>query len=53
MTGQGMASLRLATFKVNGRVSYGAVTDTGIIDLGSCLCVLSLDLHLLVFVGAR
>ena len=34
MTGQGMASLRLATFKANGRVSYGAVTDTGIIDLG-------------------
>ena len=29
-----MASLRLATFKVNGRVSYGAVTDTGIVDLG-------------------
>jgi 2-keto-4-pentenoate hydratase/2-oxohepta-3-ene-1,7-dioic acid hydratase in catechol pathway len=34
MTGQGMASLRLATFKANGRVSYGAVTDTGIVDLG-------------------
>ena len=29
-----MASLRLATFKANGRVSYGAVTDTGIVDLG-------------------
>src|SRR3954469_10823516 len=29
-----MASLRLATFKADGRVSYGAVTDTGIIDLG-------------------
>src|SRR5579871_2446420 len=26
--------MRLATFKVNGRVSYGAVTDNGIIDLG-------------------
>src|SRR5580692_4824501 len=25
--------MRLATFKVNGRTSYGAVTDTGIIDL--------------------
>src|SRR4029453_15222327 len=35
--GRGMASLRLATFKVNGRVSYGAVTDTGIIDLGKKL----------------
>jgi 2-keto-4-pentenoate hydratase/2-oxohepta-3-ene-1,7-dioic acid hydratase in catechol pathway len=32
-----MASLRLATFKVNGRVSYGAVTDTGILDLGKKL----------------
>src|SRR5580698_7079549 len=26
--------MRLATYKVNGRSSYGAVTDTGIIDLG-------------------
>ena len=26
--------MRLATFKANGRVSYGAVTDGGIIDLG-------------------
>ena len=32
-----MASLRLATFRANGRVSYGAVTDTGIIDLGKKL----------------
>ena len=32
-----MASLRLATFKVSGRVSYGAVTDTGVIDLGKKL----------------
>src|SRR5689334_16176002 len=30
---QGM-TLRLATFKAQGRVSYGAVTDTGVIDLG-------------------
>ena len=29
-----MASLRLASFKTNGRISYGAVTDGGIIDLG-------------------
>ena len=29
-----MASLRLASFRVNGRVSYGAVTDGGIVDLG-------------------
>jgi 2-keto-4-pentenoate hydratase/2-oxohepta-3-ene-1,7-dioic acid hydratase in catechol pathway len=29
-----MASLRLATFKVNRRTSYGAVTEDGIIDLG-------------------
>jgi 2-keto-4-pentenoate hydratase/2-oxohepta-3-ene-1,7-dioic acid hydratase in catechol pathway len=26
--------MRLASFKVNGRPSYGAVTDGGIIDLG-------------------
>jgi 2-keto-4-pentenoate hydratase/2-oxohepta-3-ene-1,7-dioic acid hydratase in catechol pathway len=26
--------MRLATFAVNGRVSYGAVTDAGIVDLG-------------------
>ena len=26
--------MRLATFKVNGRTTYGAVTDSGIIDLG-------------------
>src|SRR5437016_895143 len=32
--GRGMASLRLATFKANGRVSYGAVTGNGIVDLG-------------------
>src|SRR5437588_12079565 len=32
-----MASLRLATFKVNGRVSYGAVTGNGIVDLGKKL----------------
>ena len=29
-----MPSLRLASFRVNGRVSYGAVTDGGIVDLG-------------------
>ncbi len=27
-------SLRLASFRVNGRSSYGAVTDNGIVDLG-------------------
>ena len=32
-----MATLRLATFKANGRVSYGAVTDIGIVDLGKKL----------------
>ena len=32
-----MASLRLATFKANGRTSYGAVSDGGIIDLGKRL----------------
>ena len=32
-----MTSLRLATFKANGRVSYGAVTDSGIVDLGKKL----------------
>src|SRR5712691_2101679 len=26
--------MRLATYKVNGRASYGAVTDGGIVDLG-------------------
>jgi 2-keto-4-pentenoate hydratase/2-oxohepta-3-ene-1,7-dioic acid hydratase in catechol pathway len=26
--------MRLATFKANGRVSYGAVNDSGIVDLG-------------------
>src|SRR5215217_3260852 len=26
--------MRLATFSVNGRISYGAVTDAGVIDLG-------------------
>ena len=26
--------MRLATFKANGRTSYGAMTDTGVIDLG-------------------
>src|SRR3954463_15509635 len=26
--------MKLATFKANGRTSYGAVTDGGIIDLG-------------------
>ena len=26
--------MRLASFRVNGRTSYGAVTDGGIIDLG-------------------
>ena len=29
-----MAALRLASFTVNGRESYGAVTDQGIVDLG-------------------
>src|SRR5947207_329279 len=29
-----MASLRLASFKANGRTSYGAVIDGGIVDLG-------------------
>src|ERR1700704_3220630 len=29
--------MRLATFKANGRVSYGAVTDSGIVDLGKKL----------------
>jgi 2-keto-4-pentenoate hydratase/2-oxohepta-3-ene-1,7-dioic acid hydratase in catechol pathway len=29
-----MAALRLASFKVGGRESYGAVTDQGIVDLG-------------------
>ena len=29
-----MASLRLATFKANGRVSYGTVAENGIVDLG-------------------
>src|SRR5437016_795640 len=29
--------MRLATFKRNGRVSYGAVTANGIVDLGSKL----------------
>ena len=32
-----MTSLRLATFKVDGRTSYGAVTDGGIVDLGKRL----------------
>src|SRR5256714_453244 len=32
-----MTSLRLATFKANGGVSYGAVTDSGIVDLGKRL----------------
>jgi len=26
--------MRLATFSVNGRISYGAVTDAGLVDLG-------------------
>ncbi|MFL6975525.1 MAG: fumarylacetoacetate hydrolase family protein [Xanthobacteraceae bacterium] len=26
--------MRLATFSVNGRISYGAVTDVGVVDLG-------------------
>jgi 2-keto-4-pentenoate hydratase/2-oxohepta-3-ene-1,7-dioic acid hydratase in catechol pathway len=30
-------SMRLASFRVNGRISYGAVTDSGIIDLGKKL----------------
>ena len=30
-------ALRLATFKANGRTSYGAVTDKGIVDLGKKL----------------
>ncbi|HZS63428.1 MAG TPA: fumarylacetoacetate hydrolase family protein [Xanthobacteraceae bacterium] len=30
-------SLRLASYSVNGRISYGAVTDQGIIDLGGKL----------------
>ena len=29
--------MRLATFKVDGRVSYGVVTDDGIVDLGKKL----------------
>ncbi len=29
-----MSALRLASFRVNGRTSYGAVTDKGIVDLG-------------------
>src|SRR5262249_42028695 len=33
----GMAALRLATYRANGRVSYGAVTDGGIIDLAKKL----------------
>jgi 2-keto-4-pentenoate hydratase/2-oxohepta-3-ene-1,7-dioic acid hydratase in catechol pathway len=32
-----MAALRLATFKAGSRMSYGAVTDAGIIDLGKKL----------------
>ena len=32
-----MAALRLATFRANGRVSYGAVSDGGIVDLGKRL----------------
>ena len=31
--------MRLATFKANGRVSYGAVTDDGIVDLGRKLAI--------------
>src|SRR5262249_49723205 len=31
---ESMATLRLVTFKAGGRVSYGAVTDGGIVDLG-------------------
>ncbi len=27
-------SLRLASFRVNGRTSYGAVTDKGLVDIG-------------------
>ena len=30
-------ALRLASFKANGRTSYGAVTDSGIVDLGKKL----------------
>src|SRR5436190_24048420 len=30
----GYSDMKLATFKANGRTSYGAVTDGGIIDLG-------------------
>ena len=29
-----MAALRLASFKAGGKVSYGAVTDQGVVDLG-------------------
>jgi 2-keto-4-pentenoate hydratase/2-oxohepta-3-ene-1,7-dioic acid hydratase in catechol pathway len=29
--------MRLASFRVNGRTSYGAVTDSGIVDLGKTL----------------
>jgi len=32
-----MAALRLATYRANGRVSYGAVTDRGIVDLAKKL----------------
>src|ERR1043166_8963282 len=32
-----MAALRLATYRANGRVSYGTVTDGGIVDLGKKL----------------
>src|SRR4051794_30407224 len=30
-------ALRLASFKANGRATYGAVTDKGIVDLGKKL----------------
>ena len=29
-----MASLRLTSFRIGGKTSYGAVTDAGIVDLG-------------------
>ena len=35
-------ALRLASFKANGRTTYGAVTDSGIIDLGPKLKYLTL-----------
>ena len=43
--------MKIATFEVNGRVSYGIVRDTGVVDAGSRLSGQFRDLHSVIAAG--